>query len=391
MLRRVLRLEPFGDLLEARVPGDERRAAGGSGLGGDHPERLGEDRRDDRGVRERQQVDEVAVLEGAGEERPRRRGGLELGPVVAEADDHGLRLEPLQRLEQQVDALVPQELPEVDDRRAFGLEEGGETVGVPLVRQALVGVSRVRRVPARLVEQGRERLLAHLGPPLVHVDAGRHLVHAVDVTDDLLDDPADVRGADEDGFGAGERLPPPRGELRVSAHRVLELGAVRLDRVAGAAGGGDRPAEQDVVREDEVGRQVSLQRFGVELDVALALLRREVREKARLEPLVAVEHEHRQDPADLGPDRVGAAQVVLLGPRLLREDDDVVAFEAPLARERPRVDVRPRPAEQVPVPEKNPQRPSLPSVSAMSGARPRPWPKGTILAPCSTTPLSSSR
>ena len=100
-----------------------------------------------------EQVDEVAVLEGAGEERPRRRGGLELGPVVAEADDHGLRLEPLQRLEQQVDALVPQELAEVDDRRALRLEEGGETVGVALVRQALVGVSRVRRVAARLVEQ----------------------------------------------------------------------------------------------------------------------------------------------------------------------------------------------------------------------------------------------
>ena len=72
-LGRVLLLEPLGDLGEARVARDERRPAGGGGLGRDHPERLGEDRRHDGDVGERQQVDEVAVLERAGEERPRRR------------------------------------------------------------------------------------------------------------------------------------------------------------------------------------------------------------------------------------------------------------------------------------------------------------------------------
>ena len=55
------------------MPGDERRAAAGGGLGGDHPERLREDRRHDGRVGERQQVDEVAVLERAREER--RAGG----------------------------------------------------------------------------------------------------------------------------------------------------------------------------------------------------------------------------------------------------------------------------------------------------------------------------
>ena len=49
-----------------------RAAAGGRGLGRDHPERLGEDRRHDGDVAERQQVPQVAVLERAGEER--RRG-----------------------------------------------------------------------------------------------------------------------------------------------------------------------------------------------------------------------------------------------------------------------------------------------------------------------------
>ena len=50
------------------MAGDERRAAGGGGLRGDHAERLREDRGDDGGVGEREQVDEVAVLERTGEE-----------------------------------------------------------------------------------------------------------------------------------------------------------------------------------------------------------------------------------------------------------------------------------------------------------------------------------
>ena len=66
---RVLGLEPLGDLGEARVARDERRAAARGRLGGDHPERLREDRRHDRDVGERQQVDEVPVLERPGEER----------------------------------------------------------------------------------------------------------------------------------------------------------------------------------------------------------------------------------------------------------------------------------------------------------------------------------
>ena len=70
---RILVLEPGRDLGEAGVARDERRAAGGGSLGGDHPERLREDRRNDGGVRERQQVHEVAMLERAREERARAR------------------------------------------------------------------------------------------------------------------------------------------------------------------------------------------------------------------------------------------------------------------------------------------------------------------------------
>ena len=64
-----------------------------------------------------------------------RSGGepLELGAVVAEADDHGPRVDLAERLEQDVDALVAEELPEVEDRRLVGGEERLEPLGVPLV------------------------------------------------------------------------------------------------------------------------------------------------------------------------------------------------------------------------------------------------------------------
>ena len=106
-----------------------------------------------------------------------------------------------------------------------------------------------------------------------------------------------------------------------------------------------------MVGEDEVGREFGPHGSGVQLDVALALARRQVGQQASVEPFVAVEHEHRQQAADLRPHVPRAAEVVLLGARLLREDDHLVPGAAPLARERTRVDVRPGPAEQVPVPE----------------------------------------
>ena len=95
-LRRIRLLDPRRDLGEPRVARDERRAAGRGGLRGDHPERLGEDRRHDARVGEREQVREVAVLERAGEER------LDAEPApaassaarsVAEADDDDARVE----------------------------------------------------------------------------------------------------------------------------------------------------------------------------------------------------------------------------------------------------------------------------------------------------------
>ena len=71
-----------------------------------------------------------------------------------------------------------------------------------------------------------------------------------------------------------------------------------LDRVAGAGRRSHRPAEEDVVREDEVRREVFAERRGVQVDVAVTLLPREVRQATCLETLVAVENEDRQEAAD---------------------------------------------------------------------------------------------
>jgi hypothetical protein len=174
------------------------------------------------------------------------------------------------------------------------------------------------------------------------------------VADDFLQHGADVGGADEDGGGPLEALPPPLRKRGVAAHRVLELRAVRLDGVASAGRRAHRPAEEDVVGEDEIRREPLAHGRGVQPDEALALLPREVLEQPRLESLVAVEHENGEQPADVGPHDLGAREVELVGVRLLAEDGEVVPSTAPLPRESPRVDVRPRPAEQISVPEQDP-------------------------------------
>ena len=191
----------------------------------------------------------MAVLERPGEEHTFGRHRLELASVVAEADDHRPRVDARERLEQHVDALVEQQLPEVDDRRLLSGEELGEALGVPLVREPLVRIARIGRIAARLGDQRSESVLVRLRPPRVHVDAGRYLVDALDVAADLLDDLADVRRADERRRRRGEHVPSPRLELRAAAHRVLELRAVRLDRVRSPRRPADRAAEQHVVAE----------------------------------------------------------------------------------------------------------------------------------------------
>jgi hypothetical protein len=191
--------------------------------------------------------------------------------VIAEAHDHGPRVDVAERFEEHMHSLVVNELAEVDDGRPAAREEAGQALGVPLIRQPLVRVAGIRRIGPCLCEQPGERLLTRPRPPLVDVDSGWNFVHAVDVADNVLQYLADVRRANEDGRRARQRLPPPTGELRVAAQRVLELGAVRLDRVANAAGGPDRPSEEDVVAEDEVGGKALAHRGRIAPDPVVEL------------------------------------------------------------------------------------------------------------------------
>ena len=177
-----------------------------------------------------------------------------------------------------------------------------------------------------------------------------------------------------------ERVGSPAFELGPAAHRVLELRAVRLDAERRARCRTHRRAHQHVVREDEVGGQQLAHCGGVRFDVCGTLVRREVLEELRCEARVAVHDEHRQKAAgelDVHHPRTG--QVVLLRRALLADDHDVVPGAAPLSRECARVDVRPRPAEQVPVPEHDSHRaearPSLPNVSCTSVTL--PWERAT--------------
>ena len=92
-------------------------------------------------------------------------------------------------------------------------------------------------------------------------------------------------------------------------------------------------AEQHVVGEDEIGRCELTEDGGVGLDETISLFLRRFLQELRLHPLVPVEHEDRQEAADVGSHRLRAAEVVELGVRLLRHHDDVVAGPAPLTRD----------------------------------------------------------
>ena len=179
------------------------------------------------------------------------------------------------------------------------------------------------------------------------------------MADYVLEDLSNMPRADEGRLRERQSLTTPLLESRVAPHRVLELGPVGLDAKARAGGGADRRAHQHVVREDEVGGPQVAQRIGIRLDVAAAFVLGEVLEQPRLEPVVLVEDEDGQQSArELRSNDARASEVVQLGVRLLADDGDVVPGAAPLARERPRVDVRARPAEQVPVPEQDPHAPA---------------------------------
>ena len=177
--------------------------------------------------------------------------------------------------------------------------------------------------------------------------------------------------ADERRLGAGEGVATGGLELRAAAQRVLELRPVRLHPVGQAARSTDSAAHQHVVGEDEVGPAEPSQRIRIRLDEARALAHRHVLQEDRLETLVPVEHEHRQQAArQLRPHDARAAELVLLRVPLLADDGRLVPGAAPLARERLRVDVRARPAEQVAVPQQDAHPASLVADGGAGRSRP---------------------
>jgi hypothetical protein len=185
-------------------------------------------------------VHEVPVLQRSSEERPWGRDPLELGAVVAEADDDGAAPAFTESFEQDVDALVVEQLAEVENGRLVALEPGREALGVALVGKPLLRVAGVRRIAARLVEQVLERRGALLGLELLDVDAGRHLVDAVDVAHDLSSTERMCASRRRSPLPARATLSPrrPAPRCRASSTRAR---AVRLDRVRRARRGRDRP------------------------------------------------------------------------------------------------------------------------------------------------------
>jgi uncharacterized protein (TIGR00661 family) len=131
---------------------------------------------------------------------------------------------------------------------------------------------------------------------------------------------------------------------------------VRLDDVAAAARRPDRPAEENVVDEDEIGRPMVAQGPRVRLDPGVELCARAVLDPLDLVAVVAVEHEHGQQPVHVRLDRVGAAEIKALWMRLLGEDGHVVSLAHPLTRQLARVDVRASAPEEVAMPYVDPHQ-----------------------------------
>jgi hypothetical protein len=100
---------------------------------------------------------------------------------------------------------------------------------------------------------------------------------------------------------------------------------MRLHPVLLPGRGADRAAEDDVVRKDDIGREMLPQGFGVRIDEVAPLGPREILDTTGLQILVPVDHEHRQDSPDVGSDDACAPEVELLGVRILGEDRNVVA------------------------------------------------------------------
>ena len=99
--------------------------------------------------------------------------------------------------------------------------------------------------------------------------------------------------------------------------------------------------------------RVALRQLGANEDL-LSTAEREQREAARIDTALDGVQELREKVIGELRRQMRAAEGVALRVRFLADDDDAVPGAAPLPGERPRVDVRPRPAQQIPVPQDDP-------------------------------------
>jgi hypothetical protein len=255
-----------------------------------------------------------------------------------------------------VDALLAHELAEVEDEPADALERRGRArVGDSL------GRLRPARARIRIEQPPQPRQRPATGREPVRIDARGDDPRRVPVRplpqellrhrDDVLRPGVHRRGTGQPGAGQV-------GQRRPATDRVLELGAVHLDReprAALAGGRGHRAAHDGVVGEHQIGRgggQLGPDRLHVRGRVAVELGRAHVRDVAGLDAFVAVEHEHRQERPDVRPHHPHPRpEVEPLRPQLLADHDHVVPQPAPGPGDVLGVDVRARALEQVPVPQ----------------------------------------
>ena len=178
---------------------------------------------------------------------------------------------------------------------------------------------------------------------------------AVRVAAHLLEDGADVRGADERGAG-GARASAPQAEsaaLPRIEYSSSEPCALTANGAPAAAPTGP-PRRTWFVKTTSAGNRSRS---------AEAFASTQASSSARCSPAAGAPRTPRSGRArrraaapDVGPQRQGGAQVVARRGGLLGQHRHVVAGEAPLAGEHPGVDVRARAAEQVAVPEEDAHR-----------------------------------
>ena len=245
---------------------------------------------------------EVPVLERPGEEGRDTacRGTLlqcrALGP---EADDDETGTETGQRVDQDMDALLLDQLAEVDDDGSLRAKEGSSRVALP---------PSGSRSSAFQDSGGSRRASSSRSASAASRDCGTHSSMSTPggtsttfsvwpqtsaKTLRMCSEPTNVPGRRAANL-------PPRRETRVAAHRVLELGTVCLDCEWCSGGGPDRAAEKHVVREHDIGRQERPERGGVRLDPVVELLARTVLHAAHVVAVIAVEDEDRQQAPDVG-------------------------------------------------------------------------------------------